>query len=478
MAEDEKPAMDGEPHDAMEALVQGVLWLDDNDVVRRHNAAFRRLLGLADTDDFVGRCIDELFRFLVARGDYAGDGEDERVLAARLAALKDGARPHLERVRPDGRVLRVSAQRLASGGYLFSLLDVTAERRAQEALRRKSRATMLALANLAEHRDADTGIHVLRVSRLSYQVARELQRRGACGGVVDDDFVERIGVASILHDVGKIATPDQVLRKPGMLECVERVTMQQHTVTGDKLLRQASLLMGDDHYLAMGAEIALTHHEWYDGRGYPAGLAGTAIPLAGRICAVADVYDALTSRRPYKEPWSPSQALALLREQAGSQFDPEVVDAFAAVMLEREAVALVRWDDAMSIGDAMVDEQHKVLVDTINLLASVERQEDRVLIGMVIDELVGYAAFHFHYEEELFAAAGYEDLERHRRIHQQFVQWITGVREEFHGHLQPQVGGRILSWLRDWLQRHILGEDMRFRARQDACLPRAGRALA
>lgn len=461
MAEAQLPATDGELHEAMEAVPQGLLWLDDNEVIRRHNGALRRFLGLACERQFVGDSVAALLRFLHQRGDYTGPGEDERVLAARLRALRSDDSPYYERMRPDGTVLRVSAGRLPSGGYLYSVSDATGERRAREAMQRKARATMLAMANFAEHRDEDTGIHVLRVSRMARQLAMRLHRDGAFPGEVDATFVERIGIAAILHDVGKIATPDHVLRKAGELDAGERSVMQQHTVTGERLLRQAQLLMSDNPYLEMGAQIALTHHEWYDGRGYPHALAGTDIPLAGRICAVADVYDALTSRRPYKEPWPLAEAAALIGRLAGTQFDPRVVDAFHAVLREGESAQLVAWTEAMAIGHEHIDEQHKMLVDTINLLADADRQQDRTLVGMVIDELLAYAAFHFHFEEELFAAVEPGELARHRALHRQFVEWVEQVRAEFVADNRAELGERILHFLRDWLRRHILGEDRR-----------------
>jgi len=319
------------------------------------------------------------------------------------------------------------------------------------------------MANFAEHRDTDTGVHVLRVARLVGQTARQLKRNNQFPAIVDEAFIDYVGTASILHDVGKISTPDRILLKAGPLSDDERATMKLHAGTGSRLLKQAHLTMGESAYLQIGAEIALTHHEWFDGNGYPSGLAGEDIPLAGRICAVADVFDALTSRRPYKAPWSTEQATALIRKQSGTQFDPTVVDAFVEVIQARETVSLVQWSDAMSVGNLHIDEQHKILIDTINQLASAESQNDRPVVSMIIDELVSYAAFHFQYEEQLIEAGGYPELDQHRRIHQSFVDWITDIREQFIFHRRAQFGERILNFLRDWLSNHILGEDMRYR---------------
>jgi hemerythrin len=184
--------------------------------------------------------------------------------------------------------------------------------------------------------------------------------------------------------------------------------------------------------------------------------------VAGRICAIADVFDALTSRRPYKKPWTAEKAVELIRSQSGTQFDPMIVDAFVAVIEARDKVLLVRWSESMSVGDAHIDEQHMILIDTINQLASAEAQNDRATVSMIIDELIAYTVFHFHYEEQLMESIRYPYLEAHCRIHQKFVDWVGEVREEFVATRQAHLGERILGFLRDWLRDHILGDDRRY----------------
>lgn len=446
----------------LEATEQGLLWLDANLVVCGHNKAYSRLLGINQAVQFVGRPWGEIIASLLARGEFFDSGDHEAFVAERLNALRDKKTQRFERVRPNGTVLSISIVPLQSGGYVFSYHDVTRECRALEDVRRNAKATVVAMANFAEHRDTDTGVHVLRVARLVGQTARKLQAQGLFPELVDEAYIDLASTASILHDVGKISTPDRILLKPGHLSDEERAIMKHHAVTGSQLLKQASLMMADSRYLHIGAEIALTHHEWFDGSGYPNGLAGNDIPLAGRICALADVFDALTSRRPYKTPWSTERAIAQIRQQAGSQFDPLLAESFVEVILEREKISLVQWSEAMSVGNLHIDEQHMILIDTINQLASAESQNDRPVIAMIIDELVSYAAFHFQYEEQLIEAAGYPALEKHRRIHQGFVKWITNLREEFTFHRRRQLGMRILGFLRDWLSEHILGEDMAY----------------
>ncbi|MEI8396469.1 MAG: HD domain-containing phosphohydrolase [Rhodospirillaceae bacterium] len=194
-------------------------------------------------------------------------------------------------------------------------------------LRSAHQATVIALVDVAEGRDTDTGNHVLRIALLCERIARCLSARGYYRDQIDEVFLERIGTASMLHDVGKVAIPDRILLKPGSLDVDERTVMETHAVAGSQMLTKAAAMVDGDSYLHLGQKIALGHHEWYDGSGYPEGLSGQDIPLAARIVAVADVFDALCHQRPYKEPWPLHAALAHVRQQSGSHFDPLVVDA-------------------------------------------------------------------------------------------------------------------------------------------------------
>ncbi|WP_035692607.1 response regulator [Azospirillum halopraeferens] len=200
------------------------------------------------------------------------------------------------------------------------------------------RATVHALGKLAEFKDEVTGSHVRRIERWSTLIAAELNARGTCPEAADPVFVERIGLASMLHDVGKVAVPDHILRKPGRLDPGEMSTMREHAAIGGRILRESAAMVAGDSYLTLGSAIAECHHEKWDGSGYPRGVKGDAIPLAARIVAVADVYDALLHRRPYKEAWEQATVIDLIRRESGAHFDPRVVEAFLAV-LEREGAA-------------------------------------------------------------------------------------------------------------------------------------------
>ena len=184
----------------------------------------------------------------------------------------------------------------------------------------------------AEYKDNETGLHVIRMSHFS----RILGIAAGLSEVEADDLLH----AAPMHDVGKIGIPDRILQKPGPLEPEEWKVMQSHVTIGAEIIGEH-----EGGMLELARQIALTHHEKYDGSGYPRGLRGEEIPLAGRIVAIADVFDALTSKRPYKRAWTEEEALTFLREQKGRHFDPALVDLFLEQM---DAVRLVqqRWAEA------------------------------------------------------------------------------------------------------------------------------------
>lgn len=189
---------------------------------------------------------------------------------------------------------------------------------------------LVALAKLAESRDSDTGAHLERVQRYSAVLARELARRDSYGRHLDLEYVRLIELTSALHDVGKIAIPDHVLLKQGRLSDKEFEIMKRHTTLGAETLSAALKQFPQARYLRMARDIAATHHERFDGTGYPSGIAGHDIPLCGRIVALADVYDALTSKRCYKSAITHDVARAIIVKESGAHFDPDVVDAFKA----------------------------------------------------------------------------------------------------------------------------------------------------
>jgi putative two-component system response regulator len=192
---------------------------------------------------------------------------------------------------------------------------------ALEKIKVASLETIYRLSMASEYKDTDTGTHIKRMSRYSAAIARRMG--------LDASTVETILYSAPMHDLGKIGIPDQILLKPAMLDPAEWEIMKQHSDIGAKILKGS-----DAEFIRLGEIIAHSHHEKWDGSGYPSGLKGKEIPIAGRITAIADVFDALTSKRPYKEPFSVEDSLIIIGEGRGSHFDPDVVDAFFAIQDE------------------------------------------------------------------------------------------------------------------------------------------------
>jgi hypothetical protein len=196
----------------------------------------------------------------------------------------------------------------------FCVISLSAElRKRSEKLERSNRQTLSMLATIVEARDTDAGLHLKHITHYSRALALAL---GA-----SEEQAKEIAYAALIHDVGKAQVPDAILKKPGPLTPEERLEIQKHTIWGHELL-------ADNQEFATAGEVARSHHERWDGSGYPDGLAGEAIPFAARIAAVADVYDALTSVRPYKQAWPAREAIEEIRRLSGSHFDPAVVAAF------------------------------------------------------------------------------------------------------------------------------------------------------
>jgi len=187
---------------------------------------------------------------------------------------------------------------------------------------------IFSLARLAETRDTDTGAHLERVREYARILSEQLRSRGNHDDEIDDLFVELIYVTSPLHDIGKVSIPDAVLLKPGRLNEVEYEIMKTHAATGSETLGRALSKFPDADFLRMARNIAGCHHERVDGTGYPKGLSGKDIPLAARIFSVVDVYDALVSKRVYKEAFTPVVAKDIIIKGSGTQFDADVVAAF------------------------------------------------------------------------------------------------------------------------------------------------------
>lgn len=205
-----------------------------------------------------------------------------------------------------------------------------AMRTAKELLRTRD-AVVFGLAKLAESRDPDTGLHLERIALYSTRLASAMRKHRRYRDVVTASFVNTIGISSALHDIGKVGVEDSILLKPSRLTHEEHFRIQSHTQLGGECIRQIERRLGSSNFLEMAREIALYHHERWDGSGYPVGLKGEEIPLAARIVAIADVYDALRMKRVYKDSKPHEECVRIIREEAGQHFDPQLVEVFLSI---------------------------------------------------------------------------------------------------------------------------------------------------
>jgi len=257
----------------------------------------------------------------------------------RYSALDLGARDFLNKpidraeltARIKNQMALIDAQRKLADRAAW-LADEVAKATAD--IRQREKEAILRLSRAAEYRDPETGAHLLRMSNYSRLIATQMGLPVAEQALIYE--------ASPMHDIGKVGIPDAILLKPGRLDEDEFEVMKRHANIGHEILRDSPAPL-----LQAAAAIALSHHEKFDGTGYPHGLSGESIPLHGRIVAVADVFDALTSERPYKRPWPIDKARGFLEEQAGGHFDPACVRAFLSV-----------WDEVLAI-HARYQENHR-----------------------------------------------------------------------------------------------------------------------
>lgn len=201
-----------------------------------------------------------------------------------------------------------------------------------EELNTSQKATVLAMGALAEYKDNAATGHLQRIEKLVGALARELHRREKFRDELDADFVEKVGLAALLHDVGMLSVSDETLGMPGELTGIDMQMIQRHTEIGHRILSEAAVPLRGRSLLSIAAEIARYHHERFDGSGYLEGLKGDAIPVSARIMAVADVFDALITSRQYRGAWPVEEAISWIVERAGRDFDPDVVDAFVHVV--------------------------------------------------------------------------------------------------------------------------------------------------
>jgi response regulator RpfG family c-di-GMP phosphodiesterase len=244
-------------------------------------------------------------------------GEQDREVRHR--ALESGASDFLNKPADPVEFLTRVRNLLAlreRGKQLANRAETLAEevRAATKEIADREHETITRLMRAMEYRDNDTGMHVMRMGQYAMTLGRALE--------LSTDEQEMLLLATPMHDIGKVATPDHILLKPGSLEPHEWEVMKTHALAGHNILAGSA-----SKILQLASSIALNHHERWDGSGYPYGLKGSDIPLAARICAVSDVFDALISKRPYKDAWTPAAAFKAIEKSTGSHFDPMVVEA-------------------------------------------------------------------------------------------------------------------------------------------------------
>jgi putative two-component system response regulator len=273
--------------------------------------------------------------FLTAKSEV----EDER------KGLSLGASDYITKpISPPILEARVKTH-LAAKAYADFLTDKTSYLENEVARRTREisaiqNVTIQAMASLAETRDSDTGNHIRRTQGYVKALSNKLKTHPRFSTLLTDSLIEIIFKSAPLHDIGKVGIPDRILLKPGRFEPAEFEIMKTHTTLGRDAIQQAENTLGlKVDFLSVAKEIAYGHQEKWDGSGYPEGLKGESIPVCARIMAVADVYDALISRRVYKEGMSHEKALIILEEGRGTHFDPDMVDAFLSIQDEIKAIA-------------------------------------------------------------------------------------------------------------------------------------------
>lgn len=267
------------------------------------------------------------------------NGVEDEVAGLELGAVDYITKP----ISPSIVTFRVQNQiELESARKAAKSQNAILERTVVEKTREKSQtqdAMILALATLAEIRDNDTGNHILRTQSYIRAIVEELAKTAGFEDELDDDTIELICKSAPLHDIGKVGVPDAILNKPSGLTAAEFEVMKTHTTLGYSALRSAQAALGEDSFLHIAEQIALTHHEKWDGSGYPKGLSGKNIPFAGRIMAVADVYDALISERTYKKAFTHNEAMEIISDGSGSHFDPDIVEVFLSIEKKIEQIS-------------------------------------------------------------------------------------------------------------------------------------------
>jgi PAS domain S-box-containing protein len=318
-----------------DTILSSVLLLAPDGRILNLNSAAEKVYGYS-WEEIVGESYDDLLRGstdslsfaeLVEKINRSGGRHYESEVPRRR---RDGARIYTYAVFTEVR--DISNEVIA---YSLVEKDLTERVHLEHKLRESFKelkdtqsAAIIGFAKLTEYRDKDTGEHLERIREYTRIMALTLRELPKYEDYITDEYLEDLTLSSILHDVGKVGIEDNILLKPGKLDTREYERIKNHSSLGGEALNVVDQKLNKKSFLTLGKEIAMFHHERWDGTGYPNGLRGDEIPLSARIVSIADVYDALTSKRPYKEAYSHEDAVETIRSGSGSQFDPDIVDAF------------------------------------------------------------------------------------------------------------------------------------------------------
>jgi len=316
-----------------ENIIDMVILVDRNNHILMANPRFYECIGISDTES-----LDVTFMSIV-------HPDDALLVEVRMVAqlleendVKDFQFRIMNRegitfdVECNARVIKKDSSLI---GFQMVIRDITERKRLERDLLESYRhaqnaraATIVGLAKLAEYRDEATGAHLERIREYARIIAKELANKSEYKGYITPDYIDDIYSSSILHDIGKVGVPDSVLLKPGKLTKEEFEVIKRHSSLGGDALKAVESQIEGKSFLTLGKEIAYFHHEKWDGTGYPKGLKGEEIPLSARIVALADVYDALTSKRIYKDAYTHDKAKEIIVSDSGKHFAPDVVEAF------------------------------------------------------------------------------------------------------------------------------------------------------
>jgi response regulator RpfG family c-di-GMP phosphodiesterase len=352
----------------LQAIPQGLSVIGQDNRHKLFNQQYCDLLNLPRSFVDTYPTLPEVVQFQIDRGDFRDPGDITPETRAYIVSRGVNVEEHVKRnyVRKDsnGRYIEIQTHPMPSGDIVRTYADVSkyenAHRKLQELLAEHQEMSQLILqrvreqminsmAELALTRDNETGLHIQRTKLYVKTLAQILRRAERYREQLSDELIEKIVIAAALHDLGKVGIPDQILLKPSRHTDEETVIMRTHAMLGETILVAAA---GTDHsptsLFNIAAKIAGGHHENWDGSGYPRGLAGTDIPLEARLMALADVYDALTTQRIYKQAWTHEAASAEIYRLSGKKFDPDLVFAFGQAEARFREIA-IELNDATSV---------------------------------------------------------------------------------------------------------------------------------